>query len=165
VLVAKAIVLGAATFVVGLLASLIAFVVAQPVLRANGFGPPAFAVPSLADGLVLRAIVGAAAFLSLVAVFSLGLGAILRRSVGAITIAVVLFVVSTLLVSGLPLSAAQWVMRTTPAAGLSVLQTVERPHAIEPWSMSPPLVGLGVLAAYAVATMTVAVWLVRRRDA
>jgi ABC-type transport system involved in multi-copper enzyme maturation permease subunit len=167
VLVAKATVLGVATFVVGLVASLLAFFVTQPILRSNGFGPPAYPVPSLADGPVLRAVVGAALFLTLVAVLSLGVGAILRRSGGAITAVVAAFIPLLILVGGLPLTAAQWVMRTTPAAGLSVLQTIDVDHdaTAEPWSMAPPLAGLGVLAAYTAAALAVAVWLVRRRDA
>jgi hypothetical protein len=167
VLVAKAVVLGAATFAVGLVASLAAFFLTQPVLRSSGFGPPAYPVPSLADWPVLRAVVGAAVFLALVAVLSLAIGTILRRSVGAITVIFVLFIASTILIGGLPLAAAQWVMRTTPAAGLSILQTIDVDHdtTVEPWSMAPPLAGLGVLAAYAAAAMAVAVWLVRRRDA
>jgi hypothetical protein len=167
VLVAKAIVLGAAAFVVGLVASLTAFLVTQPILRANGFGPPGYPVPSLADWPVLRAVVGAAVCLALVAVLSLGVGAILRRSAGAIAAVVVAIIPLTILVAGLPLTAAQWVMRTTPAAGLAILQTIEVDHdtTVEPWSMAPPLAGLGVLAAYAAAALAVAVWLVRRRDA
>jgi regulation of enolase protein 1 (concanavalin A-like superfamily)/ABC-type transport system involved in multi-copper enzyme maturation permease subunit len=167
VLVAKAVVLGAASFAAGLVATLTAFLLAQPVLRANGFGPPAYPIPSLADWPVLRAVVGGAAFLALVAVLSLGVGAIVRRSAGAITAVVLVLVPSALLVGGLPLSAAQWVMRTTPAAGLSVLQSIKVDHdtTVEPWSMAPPLVGLGVLAAYALAAMAVATWLIRRRDA
>jgi ABC-type transport system involved in multi-copper enzyme maturation permease subunit len=167
VLVAKAIVLGAAAFVVGLVASLTAFLVTQPILRANGFGPPGYPIPSLADWPVLRAVVGAAVFLALVAVLSLGVGAILRRSAGAIAVVVVALIPLTILVGGLPLTAAQWVMRTTPAAGLAILQTIEVDHdaTVEPWGMAPPLAGLGVLAAYAAAALAVAVWLVRRRDA
>jgi ABC-type transport system involved in multi-copper enzyme maturation permease subunit/regulation of enolase protein 1 (concanavalin A-like superfamily) len=167
VLVAKAIVLGVASFAVGLVASLTTFLVTQPILRGNGFGPPAYPIPSLADGPVLRAVVGAAVFLTLVALLSLGVGTILRRSAGAITAVVVALIPLTILVGGLPLTAAQWVMRTTPAAGLSILQTIEVDHdtTVEPWSMAPPLAGLGVLAAYAAAALAVAGWLVRRRDA
>jgi ABC-type transport system involved in multi-copper enzyme maturation permease subunit len=167
VLVAKAVVLGAATFVVGLVASLTSFLLAQPILRSNGFDPPGYPIPSLADWPVARAVVGAAVFLTLVAVLSLGVGAILRRSVAAITAVVLALVPSGILVGGLPLPAAQWVMRTTPAAGLSILQSVEVNHdtTVEPWNMAPPWAGLGVLAAYAAAALAAAVWLVRRRDA
>jgi hypothetical protein len=100
-------------------------------------------------------------------VLSLGVGAILRRSVAAITAVVLALVPSGILVGGLPLPAAQWVMRTTPAAGLSILQSVEVNHdtTVEPWNMAPPWAGLGMLAAYAAAALAAAVWLVRRRDA
>ena len=110
---------------------------------------------------------GSAVFLTLVAVLGLSLGAILRRSVGAITALVLALLVSSILGTGLPLAAARWVIRTTPASGLSITQALETDHNLtpEPWSMAPPLVGLGVLAAWAVAVMAVAVWLIRRRDA
>lgn len=166
VLAAKAVVIGAATFVVGLIASLTAFFVTQPVLRSNGFEPPGYLSPSLTEGPVLRAVIGAALNLAFVAVFALALGAILRRSAGAIAIGVVILLFPIVFAGTLPLGVEQWIIRTTPAAGLSVLQTIEqdRDTAIEPWSMADPLAGLGVLAAYAVVGLGVAAWLLRRRD-
>jgi hypothetical protein len=110
VLVAKAMVLGAATFVVGLLSTVTAFLLTQPVLPSSGFGPPAYPTPSLADWPVQRAVVGAAVFLALVAVLSLGVGAIMRRSVAAITTVILVLVPLSILAGGLPLSAAHWVM-------------------------------------------------------
>jgi ABC-2 family transporter len=173
VLAAKAVVLGAATFVAGLAASVAAFQLGQPMLRANGMGPPAYPRASLADGPVLRAVVGTAALLALVAVLGLGAGAILRRSAGAVAGLIVLLVLPQLVAGALPLAAARWLLRVTPAAGFSIQQTVE------PWSGGPaglclpesgcfpegPWVGFGVLCAYAAATLAVAAWLLRRRDA
>lgn len=167
VLAAKAIVIGAASFVVGLVASLTAFFVSQPLQRSNGFGPPAYPVPSLSDGPVLRAVVGAAVSLALVAVFALALGTIMRRSAGAIATGIVIFILPIVTAGTLPLAAEQWLMRTTPVAGLSILQTLEVDHdtAVEPWDMAGPWAGLGVLATYAAAALIVAYWLLRRRDA
>jgi ABC-type transport system involved in multi-copper enzyme maturation permease subunit len=167
VLAAKAIVIGAVTFLVGMVASLTSFVLVQPVLRANGFGPPAYPTPSLAEWPVLRAVVGAAVVLALVAVFSLAAGAILRRSAGAIAAVVVLLIPPIIIADGLPLTAAQWLIRTTPAAGLSMLQTIERDPdtAVEAWGMAAPWGGLAVLGAYTAASLAVAWWLLRRRDA
>jgi len=46
-------------------------------------------------------------------------------------------------------------------AGLAVQQTVERSDAVplDPWA------GLGVLFAYALGALVVALWLIQRRDA
>lgn len=165
VLAAKAVVIGAATFVVGLVASLTAFFVTLPVLRDSGFGPPAYPTPSLTDGPVLRAVVGGAVMLALVAVASLGLGAILRRGAGAIAVVVLVLLAPTILTGGLPLAIEQWVIRTTPVAGLAVLQTIPPQGASAPWDMTTPVAGLGVLAGWAAAALAIAYWRLRRRDA
>jgi hypothetical protein len=158
--VAKALVIGTTTFVAGLIACVGAFALSQPQLRSSGYAPPAYPYVSLSDAHVLRAVVGGALFLTALAVLSLGVGAILRRSAGAITLLVAIFIVPQIIVGGLPLNVALWVGRVTPVAGLAVMQTRQRwDTAIAPWP------GLAVLAGYAVLAMAVAVWQVRRRDA
>lgn len=155
VLAAKAVVLGVTTFVAGLVASFGAFLLANPILDSHGF-----AAPSLSDGPVLRALVGTAALMAVVAVLALGVGVILRHSAGAITVVVLLLFIPQILASGLPLSAALWLGRITPAAGFAIQQTVERyDSAISPWA------GFGVLCAYTAAALAAAYWLLRRRDA
>jgi ABC-type transport system involved in multi-copper enzyme maturation permease subunit len=155
VLAAKAVVLAATTFVAGLVASFGAFLLANPILDSHGF-----AAPSLSNGPVLRALVGTAALMAAVAVLALGVGVILRHSAGAITVVVLLLFVPQILASGLPLSAALWLGRITPAAGFAIQQTVERYDSpIDPWA------GFGVLCAYTAAALAAAYWLLRRRDA
>jgi ABC-type transport system involved in multi-copper enzyme maturation permease subunit len=161
VLAAKAIVLGSVTFAVGLVAGVGAFLAAQPGLRASGYEPPGYPLLSLSDGPVLRAVIGAAGFLAVLALFSLGVGAILRRTAGAITLIIVLVfvpqIVAPLLTS---LTAAQWVQRLTPNAGLAIIQSVKRyDTALTPWA------GFGVLCAYAALALGFAFWRLRRRDA
>jgi hypothetical protein len=166
VLAAKAIVIGAASFAVGLVASVTAFLLAQPILRENGFGPPAFPRPSLSEGPVLRAVVGTAALLAVTAVFSLGAGAILRRSAGAISAVIALLLLPVIIASVLPLSAARWLMLVTPAGGFAIQRAKEPTEMlVEPWAMIGPWTGFGVLCAYAAVTLAVAFWLLRRRDA
>jgi hypothetical protein len=167
VLAAKALVLGGVTFVAGLVACLAAFLLAQPTLRANGYAPPAFPQASLADGPVLRAVIGSAAALALVAVLSLATGAILRRSAGAITAVIVLLVVPQLVAAALPVSAGRWLLRVTPSAGFAIQQTVERGLCLPEDGCFPegPWVGFGVLCAYVAVALAVALWLLRRRDA
>jgi ABC-type transport system involved in multi-copper enzyme maturation permease subunit len=161
VLAAKAIVVGTVVFVAGLVASFAAFFLAQPGLRRHGFRPPAYPHPSLADASVLRAVVGTALFLAVLAVFSLGVGMILRRSARAITLVVGLVLVPQIVASFVPSFAVEkWINRLTPAAGLAIQHTRQRfDTAISPWG------GFGVLCGYAAVTLFAAVWLVRRRDA
>jgi hypothetical protein len=167
VLAAKALVLGGATFVAGLVACLAAFLLAQPTLRANGYGPPAFPRASLTDGPVLRAVIGSAAVLALVAVLGLAAGAILRRSAGAITAVIVLLVLPQLVAAALPVSAGRWLQRLTPSAGFAIQQTVERGLCLPEDGCFPegPWLGFGVLCAYVAVALAVAFWLLRRRDA
>jgi hypothetical protein len=166
VLLAKAVVLGAVTFVLALLACVVSFLVAPPIMRDRGFAPPAFPPPSLSDGPVLRALAGTAAFVALIAVFAMAVGVILRRSAGAITVVVMLILLPTFVGSALPVTAARWLMWLTPAGGFAV-QRAKPPTdgLVEPWSMIGPWAGLGVAAGYAVAALAAAAWLLRRRDA
>ncbi|HET6294028.1 MAG TPA: hypothetical protein VFG33_11655 [Kribbella sp.] len=159
-LAAKAVVLAGTVFVVGFVASLAGLFLSQPLWRSGGFAPPAYPHPSLADGPVLRAVVGSALFLTLIALFSLGVGALLRRTAGAIVLIVALVVVLHIVTGVLSVEASTWVNRVGPVAGLAIQQTVEMPDtAIGPWA------GLGVLAAYAAVTLGAAFWMLRKRDA
>ena len=173
VLAAKAIVVGATTFVVGLVASFASVLLALPILRANGLAPPLFQVPSLSDGPVLRAIAGTAAVLALFAVLGLAAGAILRRSPGAIIVVVVPLLIPQLIAGVLPLAAARWLMLATPAAGFSIQQTVQQRYDFVSSICLPedgcfttgPWVGFGVLCAYTAVALAAGFWLLRRRDA
>jgi ABC-type transport system involved in multi-copper enzyme maturation permease subunit len=160
VLAAKAVVIGGTTFAAALAANVVAFRLGQPRLQANGFAVPGADPLSLADPPALRAVVGTAAVIALVAVLSLSAGAITRHSGAAITGVSALLVVPAYLEAALPFPAAMWVTRITPRAGFAIRQTIERyDTAIGPWA------GLGVLCAYTAAAFTIALWLVRRRDA
>jgi ABC-type transport system involved in multi-copper enzyme maturation permease subunit len=160
VLAAKAIVIGAVAFAVGLVGSAAAFLIAQPLLRNNGYEPPGYPYLSLSDGPVLRAVVGTALVVALLAGFSLGLAAIFRRSTGAITLVVLVVVLPQILGPALPEAAARFLGRMTPVAGFAVQHTRERfDTVLDPWA------GLGVLAAWTAATLLLATLLLRSRDA
>ena len=172
VLVAKTTVIGVVTFTTGLLATAIGFTLAQKTLRSNGFKPPAFPDLSLLDNPALRAVLGSAVLLSLVAVLALAVGVVLRSSAGTIATVVVLVLLPQILSVALPLPAAQWLLRVTPAAAFAIQQGVtyypQVHHNCIPESGCYPLApyhGLAVLAAYAVAALLLAAWTTRRRDA
>lgn len=77
-LFAKALILAAATFVVSLVSIVITALVTAPLLAGQGVEG------QLLDGEVVRAIVGGAGYLALVALLAFGFGAILRSSAGGI---------------------------------------------------------------------------------
>lgn len=155
VLAAKAIVVGGASLAAGLVASVGAFLLAGPVLRGNGLEPP-----SLLDGAPLRAVVGTAVLLAVVAVLSLAVATITRRTAAAITLVLLALLVPQLVATGLPASVAVWVERLTPAAGFAIQQTVHRYD-----TAIAPLGGLAVLCGYTALALAGATWVLRRRDA
>lgn len=163
VLVAKTSVVGMVVLVIGLATSVTCFIVGQALLRRNGFtyenGYPA---ASLGDGATLLAVAGSGFYLAALAVVALGIGAILRHTAGAITTVLTLVFAPVIAISFLPESLGGWVEKTSLLpAGLAVQQTVERPDNIPlgQWA------GLGVVSAYAAVALTVALWLITRRDA
>ncbi|MFC6355343.1 ABC transporter permease [Luethyella okanaganae] len=77
-LAAKAVVLFLATFVVGATGTIGAFFLSSVIFRPNGVSA------SLVDPAVILPLLGGALYLAIVAVFALGVGAILRSSAGGI---------------------------------------------------------------------------------
>ncbi|MGH3189125.1 MAG: ABC transporter permease subunit [Streptosporangiaceae bacterium] len=170
VLAAKAVVIGAAAFVAGLVAAIVSIALGVP--KEENSGQVLLTVPALTE---VRVIVGTAAMLALAAVFAVALGAILRRSAAAITIAV-LVVVMPFLLSALhvfPAGVGDWLLRLTPAAGLAVEQSIPRyfqvatitqPAAGGYYPLSP-YAGFAVLCLWTVAALALALVMLRRRDA
>lgn len=159
VLLAKALLLGGVVFACGLAAGVASLFIARPIQRDHGYVPPFYPDPSLTDGTVLRALFGTAAFLALMALLGLGLGAILRRTAGAVVVVLALAVVPGIASSLLPLEGEKWVQRVTPLAGLAMQQTRERwDNWVSPWP------GFVVACAYAALALAAAVLLIRRRD-
>jgi ABC-type transport system involved in multi-copper enzyme maturation permease subunit len=161
VLAAKATLVGGTTLVAGLIGAPLGFLLAQPGLRSSGYAPPAYPAPSLADAATLRAVVGSALFLAVLALFSFGVGMWLRRPARAISLVVALMLVPSIVGDAMTsLAVYQWLHRLSPMAGLAIQSTRERwDTPIGPWA------GMGVLVAYAAAALGLAYWLLRRRDA
>lgn len=169
VLTAKAIVIGAATFAVGLATTIVAVPLGKQILRANG--NYILPVTSLTE---LQIVVGTAALLAVAAVFALALGALFRRRVPAVTagIAVVVLPYILAVTNILPLGASQWLLRPTLAAGFAIQQSIPEhpqviglylPHAgyypLAPWA------GLAMLCGYTALAFGLAICRLRRRDA
>ena len=170
VLAAKAVVLAAVTFVVGLVAATGALFLGERAIRAGG----AFVDPVSALTTV-QVVAGTAALLAVAAVLALALGTILRRGAAAVAAVIVVIVLPYLLAvvpSVLPVGAAEWLLRITPAAGFAV----ERAYPVYPQVKATymatsgyyplvPWAGFAVLCGYAAVALGLAAYLLRRRDA
>ena len=164
VLAAKAVVVGGAAFAAGLVGAVALYLLGvardrHDFVPAKGLPP----VPSLSDSSALRAVVGTALFLGVLAVFSLAVGAILRRTAAAITLIAGLVPLPYLFSQLIPAESANALVRITPAAGLAIQQTIRvsqtgDPVAIRPWP------GFAVLCGYALLALGLAYVLIRRRD-
>jgi ABC-type transport system involved in multi-copper enzyme maturation permease subunit len=167
-LAAKAVVIGGVTFVLGSAAVAVAVIVGSKVARDSG----TYVLP--VSGLTqARVIAGTGAMLAVASVLALSIGTMLRRSVVTVAAVIVAIVLPYILgVSGvLPASAAEWVLRVTPAAGFAMEQSVPQYLQVVGHYGPPdyfplgPWAGLAVLCAYALAAFALATWWLRRRDA
>jgi ABC-type transport system involved in multi-copper enzyme maturation permease subunit len=168
VLAAKAVVIGLVTFVLGLIAAIIAVLIGTRLSASQGIY--VFPVSWQTEA---RVLLGTAALLAVGAVLALAVGTILRRSAAAIT-AVIAGVVLTYILamaSLVPLPVAEWLLRVTPAAGFAVQQSLPKwPQVTDVYGLPQyyplsPWAGFAVLCGYAVVAMGLAVLLLRRRDA
>lgn len=169
VLAGKALVLGAATFAAGLVATAVAVPLGEHLLRVNGN----YLYPVSVFGYV-RVVAGTAALLALAAVIALALGTLVRHSAVAVVAVIAAIVLPNVLVitAALPLTASQWLLRLTPAAGLAIQQTLRAYPQVD-YAYSPargyfplaPWAGFAVLCAYAALALGLAVVVLRRRDA
>jgi len=181
-LAAKAVVIGAVSFVTGLIAATLAVAIGTRTLASSS--QPLWPVPALT---LVRMVVGTAALLAVAAVLALALGTIRRRSAAAVAAAIVMIFVPYLLAivpdlqpgpvgltgGGFGLGVREWLLRITPAAGFSVQQVVPRFPQVTGvfytpnWGYYPlaPWAGFAVECAWAAAALTLALYLLRRRDA
>lgn len=172
VLAAKAIVIGAVTFVAGLIGAAIAFPIAEHKLVTEGWPTSIYPVRALFSGVGLQIVVGTAALLAVGAVLTLAAGALLRRSTGAIAAGVLALIFPVVLATVLPQGPADWLLRLTPAAAFGVqegnIRYTQVTHACLPYNNCYPLapwIGFAVLCVWALAALGVAIYVVGRRDA
>jgi ABC-type transport system involved in multi-copper enzyme maturation permease subunit len=169
VLAAKAVVVGAVSFVVGALAATVCVTVGGSLLRSQG--NLVYTVSALSE---VRMIVGAGAVLAVGAVMALALGTVFRHGAGVIVGLLALFVLPEFLSVGqvLPAAAGEWLLRLTPAAGFAVEQSLQAFPQVSTfyWPQYgyyplPEWGGFLVLCAYAAAALALASYLLGRRDA
>jgi ABC-2 type transport system permease protein len=157
VLAAKGVVFAVAVFVVGEIASFAAFFVGQSILATKSVNVP------IGDPGVLRAVIGAGLYLTVLGLFALGLGALVRHTAGAIATFFGLLLVLPGIVAALPQSWQDAIEKWLPVnAGEAIFRHgrfLGTSHSLAPWT------GLGVFAAYAAVALVAAAVLLARRDA
>lgn len=153
VLWAKALVFAFVTFVLMLPSVVIAFFASQSILSAHHVNL-AWSHPGVA-----RAVIGAALYLTVIAVLTLGLGTILRNTAGGIAAFAAIFFVLPPLMNVLPTSWNNAISPYLPSnAGRAILSITHDPSNLRPW------VGFGLFCGYAAVTLAVAAVLLVRRD-
>ncbi|WP_153392674.1 ABC transporter permease [Ornithinicoccus halotolerans] len=152
VVLAKAVAVAAATFLV-VLASLALTLGAAALILGNRGMSLALGAPGAA-----RALVGSALFLALVGVIGVALGWLLRSTAGVLTAIVGLLYVLPIISILLPRSVGEHVIPYLPNnAGVAVMQ-LESSGLLTPWT------GFGLFAAYALLALALAAAVIEMRD-
>ncbi len=141
-------------FVVGEVMAFTAFGIAQAILHTKHIGA------SIGDPGALRAVFGGGLYLTVVGLLAFGLGALLRRTAGALATFFGVLFLPSVVIDLLPQSWHDAALRYAPVnAGTQILSTHHQHGMLGPWS------GLGVLTLYAAVACLAALALVGRRDA
>jgi hypothetical protein len=153
VMVAKTVVTAVVALVVSTMTVFVSFFIGQALLAGEGLSV------GLGDTNVLRAVVGSALYLTCVALFSLGIGLVVRSSGGGITAAIAALIILPSLSGLLP---GQWGQNIgkfiTTNAGRQVTLVETSAGSLGPW------VGYAVFLGWAAALLVVGTILLRRRD-
>jgi ABC-type transport system involved in multi-copper enzyme maturation permease subunit len=170
VLAAKAVVVAAVSFVVGGVGAAVAVLAGTAISHARDY----YVFP-VSGPTEVKAIIGTGLFAAVAAVLALAVGAIVRRGAAAVAIIVVAIAVPVFLAisAALPLGAADWVLRVTPAAGIALQQAYTQYGQVAGVIYSPlsgyyPLsawAGFLVMCGWAAVALAAAVYLLPRRDA
>jgi ABC-2 type transport system permease protein len=153
-LAAKAAVFGAIALLVGMTSAFTAFFAGQAVLNTKDLGV------ALGDPNVLRAVLGAGTYLTIVGLLGLALGAILRRTAGAIATLFALVLVLPVLAQALP---SPW---NTNIAKFLPSQLGEALFNVRPdTNLLSPATALAVALIWLLVSFAIAAVLIVRRDA
>lgn len=152
-LAAKVVVLGAASLVVGMISSFLAFACGQAVLHSKNLGT------SLGDPGVLRSVIGAGGYLTMIALLGLAIGTIVRRTPGAISALFGLVLIFPLLAQALPAPLDTDIGKLLPFNAGQAMFSVR----VDPDLLSP-LGGFLVFSAWLAGSYLIATLLLSRRD-
>ncbi len=153
-LAAKALVFAVLDFVVSAITVFAVFFITTAILRSH-------VSITLSQPGVTRAVIGAILYLTVLGLFALAIGGLIRHTAGAIAIVIATVIVVPPLVSLIPGTIANHVHGYLPTvAGELVAQTRQQPgDVLSGWQ------GFGVFCLWTVVLLALCGWLLVRRDA
>jgi ABC-2 type transport system permease protein len=154
---AKGIVFGAVTLVASLITCFASFFLGQAIMSAHHIST------SIGQPGVLRAVIGGALFLTVIGLLSFGLGLLVRHTAGAISIAVALLFVASILVNALPQNWQIHIDKWLPAIAGMTIWTVKPQTGAIPYFA--PWTGFAVLCGWAAVFIAAGMYLFRKRNA
>lgn len=157
VLAAKAGVFTAVAFTAGLASSFAAFFLGQAIFAGQGVEA------HLGDPGALRSVLGAALYLAVSGLLSLGLGALIRRTAGAIAAGIAALIFLPIAAGALPPDWQGDVNPYLPSAAGQVI--IGRTKFTPPGHLLAPWAGFAVFCCYAAAVLVAAAITLNRRDA
>ena len=161
-LAAKAVNLAGLTLIAGLIAVAGCLITGRLLLPGTGLGPAhGYPLVSLAHASTLRAATGSVLYLTLIGLLALGVATAIRDTAASIGAVLALLYLPPLLAQAVSDPLRRHLQQIAPmTAGLTIQNHHQPPQPpITPWA------GLGVLAAWATASLLIAGALLRRRDA
>jgi ABC-2 type transport system permease protein len=153
-LVAKVVVFGVLTLVVSAVTVFAVFFIGSTILHSH-------VVVTLSQPGVTRSVLGGIAYLTMVGLFAMAVGGLIRHTAGAIAAVVGLILVVPPLIGLIPGTIAAHVHAYLPTvAGSLIGQTAQQPgDLLSPWQ------GFGVFCAWTVVLLVACGWLLKERDA
>ncbi|KZF02487.1 ABC transporter [Rhodococcus sp. EPR-157] len=154
VLAAKSGVFVVVIFVVSEIAAFPAFFIGSALMHSR-------APVSLGDPGVARAVIGAGLYLSLLGIMAIAIGTIVRHTAGAVTGIIGFVLVLAPLAQLLPGTVGRHIYAYLPSQAGSLITSPKQASTdlLSPWQ------GFGVAAIWTVLLISVAAWILRRRDA
>lgn len=145
----------ALALIVGLATSFLSFFLGQVILGDVSVG--------IGGDNVLRAVIGAGFYMALIALFSMGVAAILRGSVLAICMLIPFFLVVSTILGQVP-ATRKWAQYLPDQAGAKIMQVVPdgmdgSTTAYGPWG------GLGIMVLWVAAAVIGGLLVLKKRDA
>lgn len=153
-LAAKGVMLSLVVLAVSLVAAFVSFFIGAAMLSDK-------VEASLGDPGALRAVIGTALYLAMLSLFSLAIGAIVRRTAAGITSVIMFVLVLAPLVQLLPGAFGEYAHAYLPTeAGILIGQAIQHEgDLLTPWQ------GFGVFGLWTAALLALAAFLLTRRDA
>lgn len=159
---AKMLVIGVSTLVVGEVIAFAAFLIGQPILRGghpNSAGVVAWA--SFGQTGVLRAVIGAGLFLTLLALLGAALGLLVRSTAASIAIVVAMLFIVPIIFALLPSNIGHPLTKWWPtSAGGNIIRVhPANTYSLHPWP------GFALMCGFVAIVIVAAVIVLQRRDA